>query len=100
MLANATFANETASGWQQVNFTTPVSITANTIYIAPYHTNAGEYSANGNYFANSHTNGPLTAPSSASSGGDGVYAYSGSNVFPNNTYNANNYWVDVVFKGQ
>jgi Domain of unknown function (DUF4082)/Putative Ig domain/Bacterial Ig domain len=99
-LSNATFTNETASGWQQVNFTTPVGITANTTYIASYHTNKGEYSANGNYFGNSHTNGPLTAPSSASSGGNGVYAYSGSNVFPNNTYNANNYWVDVVFKGQ
>jgi hypothetical protein len=100
LLAKATFANETARGWQQVNFTTPVSITANTTYVASYHTNKGKYSANGNYFANSHTNGPLTAPSSASSGGNGVYAYSGSNVFPNNTYNANNYWVDVVFKGQ
>jgi hypothetical protein len=100
LLASATFANETASGWQQVNFSSPVSITANTTYIASYHTNTGEYSANGNYFASSYTNGPLTAPSSASSGGNGVYAYSGSNRLPNHTYNANNYWVDVVFKGQ
>lgn len=100
LLASATFANETASGWQQVNFSSPVSITANTTYIASYHTNTGEYSANGNYFANTYTNAPLTAPSSASSGGNGVYAYNGSNVFPNSTYNANNYWVDVVFKGQ
>jgi Domain of unknown function (DUF4082)/Bacterial Ig domain/Putative Ig domain len=100
LLASATFTNETASGWQQVNFSNPVTITANTTYIASYHTNTGEYSANGNYFASAYTNGPLTAPSSSSSGGNGVYAYSGSNLFPNNTYNANNYWVDVVFKGQ
>jgi hypothetical protein len=100
LLASATFTNETASGWQQVNFSKPVSITANTTYVASYHTNTGEYSANGNYFANAHTNGLLTAPSSASIGGNGVYAYSGSNVFPNNTYNANNYWVDVVFVSQ
>jgi Domain of unknown function (DUF4082) len=33
-LATATFAGETASGWQQVNLTTPVAITANTIYVA------------------------------------------------------------------
>jgi hypothetical protein len=52
LLASATFTNETASGWQQVNFSSPVSITANTIYIASCHTNKGEYSANGNYFAN------------------------------------------------
>jgi hypothetical protein len=31
-LASATFANETASGWQQVSFSTPVTITANTVY--------------------------------------------------------------------
>jgi hypothetical protein len=35
-LASATFTGETASGWQEVNFATPVSITANTIYIASY----------------------------------------------------------------
>jgi hypothetical protein len=100
LLASATFTSETASGWQQVNFSTPVTITANTTYVASYHTNTGEYSANGNYFASGHTNGLLTAPSSASISGNGVYTYSGSNVFPNNTYNANNYWVDVVFVSQ
>jgi hypothetical protein len=99
LLRSATFAGETASGWQQVNFSSPVSITANTTYIASYHTNKGEYSYDANYFANSYTNGPLTAPSSASSGGNGVYRYGTSNLFPNQTYNANNYWVDVVFKG-
>ena len=45
LLASATFTNETASGWQQVNFSTPVSITAGTTYIASYQTNVGEYSA-------------------------------------------------------
>ena len=100
LLASATFTNETASGWQQVNFSSPVSITANITYIASYHTNQGEYSADANYFANPHSNGPLTAPSSSSSGGNGVYSYGSSNLFPNNTYNANNYWVDVVFNGQ
>jgi hypothetical protein len=100
LLASATFTNETASGWQQVNFANPVTITANTTYIASYHTNTGEYSATANYFANAQTNAPLTAPSNASSGGNGVYAYSSSNLFPGNTYNANNYWVDVVFSSQ
>jgi hypothetical protein len=26
-----------------------------------------------------------------------VYRYSGSSVFPTNTFNAANYWVDVLF---
>jgi hypothetical protein len=100
LLASATFTNETASGWQQVNFATPVAITSGTTYIASYHTNVGEYSVNSNYFANAHTSGPLTAPSSSSSGGNGVYAYGSSNLFPASTFNASNYWVDVVFNGQ
>ena len=57
----------------------------------------GEYSADANYFTSARTNGPLTAPSSSASGGNGVYAYGSSNLFPNSTFNASNYWVDVVF---
>jgi hypothetical protein len=95
-LASATFTNETASGWQQVNFSTPVSITANTTYIASYHTNTGQYSVDEPYFTTPHTSGPLTAPAS----GNGVYRYTTSlTAVPNSTFNASNYWVDVVFQG-
>ncbi|MFK4577978.1 DUF4082 domain-containing protein [Bradyrhizobium ottawaense] len=99
LLATATFTNETASGWQQVNFGTPVTIAAGTTYIASYHT-AGNYSADPNLFASSVTNGPLTAPSSASSGGNGVYAYGSGSLFPTNTFNATSYAVDVLFRPQ
>ncbi len=97
LLATATFGNESASGWQQVNLSNPVWITANTIYVVSYHTNQGFYSVNDNYFAGAHANGPLVAPASASSGGNGVYAYGSGSTFPMNTYNASNYWVDIVF---
>jgi hypothetical protein len=96
LLASATFTNETASGWQTVIFANPVAITANTTYTASYHGN-GNYSADSNFFANTYANGPLTAPASASAGGNGVYAYASSVSFPSNTYNASNYWVDVLF---
>ena len=35
-LATATFTSETASGWQQVNFSTPVYVYPNTTYVASY----------------------------------------------------------------
>jgi hypothetical protein len=35
--------------------------------------------------------------SPAVSGGNGVYLYAGSPALPTDTYNATNYWVDVVF---
>jgi hypothetical protein len=99
LLATATFTNETPSGWQQLNFATPVAITAGTTYVASYHT-GGEYSADPNLFATALTNGPLTALSSSSSGGNGVYAYGSSSLFPTNSFNSTSYGVDVLFKAQ
>ncbi|MBH8566431.1 DUF4082 domain-containing protein, partial [Nostoc sp. CENA67] len=97
-LARATFSNETASGWQQVNLTTPVAITANTTYVVSYHTNVGYYSLDQGYFANAGVdNSPLHALSNASGNGNGVYNYSANPAFPNSSYNSSNYWVDVVF---
>jgi hypothetical protein len=91
-LATGTFSNESASGWQELDFTTPVSITAGTTYVVSYHSNAGHYAVTGNGLASAVTNGPLTALASG-----GVYAYGSGNTFPKNTFNASNYWVDVVY---
>ncbi|MGO4843180.1 DUF4082 domain-containing protein, partial [Rhizobiaceae sp. 2RAB30] len=73
-LATATFTNESASGWQTVTFSQPISVAAGATYIASYHSN-GFYAATANYFDTARTNGPLTAPASGTSGGNGVYAY-------------------------
>ncbi|MDR9784982.1 DUF4082 domain-containing protein [Rhizobium redzepovicii] len=97
LLAQATFINETASGWQTVTFTQPINVTGGTTYVASYHSN-GFYSATANYFTTDHTNGALTAPSSTTSGGNGLYAYGSGSLFPTASYNASNYWVDVVYQ--
>ena len=47
LLATGTFSNETASGWQELDFTSPVAVTAGTTYVASYHTNAGHYALTG-----------------------------------------------------
>ncbi|MCS3742993.1 DUF4082 domain-containing protein [Rhizobium sp. BK661] len=99
LLASATFTNESASGWQSVNLAQQVAIDANTTYVVSYSTN-GNYSATGNYFSNSTTNGNLEAMSSALSGGNGLYAYGSSGLFPTSTFNSTNYYVDVAFKQQ
>ena len=99
LLAKATFTSETASGWQQVNFPTPVAITANTVYVVSYHSNNGHYSVDQNYFTGKGVdNGPLHALANGVSGTNGVYAYGASSTFPNQTWATSNYWVDVVFK--
>ena len=101
-LATVTFTGETASGWQDMSFSSPVLIGATDTYIASYHTSVGHYSADPNYFNTAHTSGPLTAPATSDpKGPNGVYAYSSSSgstaTLPTNTFQASNYWVDVDF---
>ncbi len=97
-LASVTFSGETTSGWQQANFSTPLSITANTVYVASYNTTVGHYADDQNYFATTGVdNPPLHALQNGVSGGNGVYAYGSTSSFPNQTWNTSNYWVDVVF---
>jgi hypothetical protein len=97
LLAMATFSNESTSGWQQVDLSSPIAITPGTTYVVSYHTNTGLYSVNDNYFTSVHVNGPLMASDSTNSGGNGVYTYGSTSNFPTNTYLGSNYWVDVVF---
>jgi hypothetical protein len=96
LLATATFSNETASGWQQVTFASPVAIVAGQTYVASYHTDSGNYSVNGGYFASEVLSWPLRALSNAQAGGNGLYKY-GATGFPTASFGSSNYWVDVVF---
>jgi hypothetical protein len=107
LLARATFINETASGWQQVNLSPAVPINANTTYVASYFAPAGHYSQDSGYmFAapspmpdgnDSIDSAPLHAFRNASGLVNDLYSYTGSTTFPTSTYNGENYWVDVVF---
>jgi len=97
LLATVDFTNETASGWQQANFSKPVAIQAQTTYIISYYCPAGHYSADNWFFQNSAVNNvPLHALQNSSGNQNGVYRY-GSSSFPNQSWDASNYWVDVVF---
>jgi O-glycosyl hydrolase len=97
LLATATFSSESASGWQQVYFSKPVAINANTTYVVSYHTSAGTYSVDSGFFTSTITNGPLHGLQDGLDGGNGVYNYSASSVFPNLSFESSNYWVDVAF---
>jgi hypothetical protein len=92
LLASGTFTNETASGWQELDFSSPVAVTAGTTYVASYFTSTGYPAVTSEGLASAVTSGPLTALA-----GGGVYVYGSSNAFPTNVYHDNNYWVDVVY---
>jgi hypothetical protein len=95
-LAQATFANETASGWQTVTFASPVSVTAGTTYVASYFAPSGHYSHTNSGFSTAVDNPPLHGLADSTSS-NGVYAYSTTSTFPSSTYSAANYWVDVMY---
>lgn len=96
LLGTVTFSNETASGWQQANFSTPIAIQPNTTYIVSYYCPNGHYSGDENYFTSGVSRPPLAALQNGASGPNGIYVY-GSGGFPNQTWNASNYWVDLAF---
>jgi hypothetical protein len=96
LLASATFTNETASGWQTVQFATPVSIDHGTTYIASYFAANGHYSKSGSLFTSPVDNAPLHAPATVANG-NGLYLYSGTNARPTDSWNASDYYVDVTF---
>jgi len=96
LLATATFTNESAYGWQQVTFSSPVAILANTVYIASFSTGGGYFGITSPFFTSGGvTNGPLEALPNSISGGDGVYNRAGA--FPDVDSNGMNFWADVAF---
>ncbi|GEM_PF-1641994 len=84
-------------GWQVARFSTPISIAANTTYVATYYVPShSSYQLVPYALTNGVTAGPLTAPASASVGGNGVYGY--VNGFPTTGSARNsNFLVDVLF---
>jgi len=89
VLGTAT-TTSTAAGWRTATFTTPISIAANTAYVASYYAPVGRYAVNTGAFATGLTNGPLSVPAS------GGRTRSG-NGNPTTT-TTNNMWVDVLVR--
>lgn len=84
LLATGTFVNETASGWQELLFSTPVPISANTTYIASYHANNGFAVDVGYFVGRGVDSAPLHALKAGVDGANGVYVYAANRQFPSN----------------
>ena len=65
-------------------------------HVASYHTNSGHYSVTGGYFASAGVDTPPLHALASTASANGVFQY-GASAFPTGSYNATNYWVDVVF---
>ncbi|MBG6098198.1 DUF4082 domain-containing protein [Nocardioides luteus] len=93
-IAQVTFTNETATGWQQATLATPVALTPGAVYVVSYYAPNGRYSSTPAALTQSRTVGPLTAPG----GANGRYRYGIGGGLPNRSWNSTNYFVDVRFR--
>ncbi|HEY9528173.1 MAG TPA: DUF4082 domain-containing protein [Anaerolineales bacterium] len=95
-LASVTFSGESAAGWQQANFSSPVSIAAQSVYVISYFAPQGHYACDQSYPWSTAGSSPLHAYGASA----GVFAYGSTTQFPSGTWNRSNYWVDVAFVPQ
>lgn len=84
-----------ATGWNEISFSTPVPVTANTVYVATYYSPTGYYNATNNSFTNPVVNGPLAILKDGDQGVNGAYIY--DDAYPTLGFEASNYWVDVDY---
>jgi Domain of unknown function (DUF4082)/Cysteine-rich secretory protein family len=97
LVATGSFLNETASGWQTLTFTSPVAISANTTYVASYHTDTGLPAVGYDLQSRGQDNPPLHALQTGVDGYNGVYAFGVAGYFPSQGTSGYNFWVDVIF---
>jgi uncharacterized repeat protein (TIGR01451 family) len=90
-LAQATFSDETVSGWQEATLSSPLLLSPGETYVASVGINEKFVMSHGQ-LSTVHSSGPLR---SLADGHNGVYA-PGLGVFPTETFAESNYHVDVV----
>ncbi|GGK98189.1 hypothetical protein GCM10007382_18010 [Salinibacterium xinjiangense] len=95
-MANVTFRNETASGWQTAALAKPVALKSGTPYVVSYRVPAGGYYASTENF----TGGSASSLVSVSQRNSGVYTYSAPGTQPRSQWRSSQYWADVVFSAE
>ena len=91
LLAHANIEPSGTAGWQTITFDEPVQLNAGEAYVASYFTTGGSYAVSKGFFNGSEDKGPVSIGSDA-----GVFSYGSEAGFPAQSYEASNYWVDLV----
>lgn len=96
-------AAPTAGTWNVVSFDSPVSVTAGTPYLFGVWNSDGRYASTANFFGSALTNGNITGIADGSTippAGtlrNGNFLANAAFAYPSDFFNANCYFVDVVF---
>jgi large repetitive protein len=91
LLAQTTFQNETASGWQEQALANPLALQPGTVYVISYNANT-TYVATQQALAASVVSGPLRT---VADGMNGPFAGE-AGTFPSQAFQNTNYFVDLV----
>ncbi|HLG41049.1 MAG TPA: DUF4082 domain-containing protein [Chitinophagaceae bacterium] len=101
-LATANDGGALGTGWRYIEFAAPVSISPSTTYIVSVFMPTGFYSATINYFngvpPTIRNNILLLSDAAAQPPGNGVFIQNATSAFPNGSFNAANYWIDLQFQ--
>ncbi len=97
LLGREVFAGETASGWQEVALTTPVPVLAGTTYVVSYFSSSGDYVSTLQGLQTTVGTGLVHGLADGIDGGNGLFLYTGTPSLPTQSFQASNYWADVVF---
>jgi hypothetical protein len=92
VVASKVASGETATGWQTITLDAPVTVNKNTNYTVGYFVPNGHYSVDTSYYASAIQTGDITV-----SAGNCYFNASSSPGYPSSTFNASNYWIDLVF---
>ncbi|HSX16873.1 MAG TPA: N,N-dimethylformamidase beta subunit family domain-containing protein [Patescibacteria group bacterium] len=99
-ITRVTFANM-QTGWNDVLFSSPVTINSNTRYIAAIWTMDRYVSTSGTFTSAGITSGDLTAPQDTPTAHNGKFVSPSSvPAYPSSTFSASSYLVDVLFIGE
>jgi endoglucanase len=100
LVATATAAAPSGTGWQTLTIPGGFALAANTRYRAVVYHPSGGYVATSLYFTSGadETNGPLVIPTAvnASTPGQGTFDNVTGLAYPHSTFNSTNYWTDVT----
>jgi len=103
LIGTTTFSGESASGWQQQDFASPIPVMPGNIYVISVFMQSGMYAASAQGFGAGLDRTPIIAEyDDADNGGlhNGVYDDTPTPlaVPPASGNNANNYWIDLVYR--
>jgi hypothetical protein len=104
LLASATFSALIPGTWNNVTFSSSVSVDTTHAYVVGLRTSEGRYAATGGLFASAIVNAPITgvqdgsafAPAGFTKLNNGRFT-SGLVNYPANTFGSNGYFIDVLF---